>query len=909
MCLSLLPATALAANDLSGHWAEDVITQWQEKGYVSGYADGSFRPNAPVTRAAFAKLMNRAVGFTEEAAISFSDVAAGDWYYHEVARAVSAGYTQGYTDGTFRPNKDITRAEAAAMIARATGLTAQESYADGFSDEIPAWARGSVGAVAAAGFMTGYADGTFHANATITRAAAVVTLDRVAKKAQETVTITEPGTTLENQLIAGDLIVAESVGEGNVYLKNVTVLGETYIRGGGSHSFYAENSRFGGTVYMQKDRLHMGLSGTTEIGNMQMEKPSSITFEKGFSGSVKDLTIPEGAPEGKYSIEAEDKDSTPVENVNLDAKADLSLGANVSKMTIGEKAEDSSITVEKDATVDSMEVNSKVEVDGKGTVDSMDVSASGVTTDKDLTVKDTTTSNGASAPTTPAAKPASSSSGSSSGGGYTRPTVTIATHQHNYNTITDKFVSFTVTGATLAREDFFITVKATADETTTTLTENTDYKVSMLGGTITVTYLTFQGDTKYTVELKASATGSSKYDITPHTYTYNGLNKVTWTTGIEGTDLIIPGTAIGAGKVKATFTVNDATINSRSEEIKATLKGSSAESSEITIDSSKITTSGSTVTVDLGGKSLSADTYTLTLSVHPYRLEITNGNRYAPNPSTASVTFTVANKEVTLGNLSYNGAIEFTSGASINSGSGFSASFPATGIASLSGGGPTAIITPKVSGSPAASDITTNIYADPQPDNAQNVVVALGGTAPTVTEDTEYTVTLTIPKEDITPATGYNAPTADLTKTFTFKVKPVPTTTPITITANTDTLTISSIADGKIANNLEIEFTVTGGVSANTSGITVVASQSEYSHTFTLTNENITFTEQASEGTLKISLRGCTAPDLDKFTDSGGFTVTIPKNTFKPIAGYDMPDNDWTFNRFKLVISVQHSGE
>ena len=138
MLLSTVPAMA-AFSDTAGHWAEKTLTEWQEQGLIDGYSNGSFQPDGTMTRAGFVKLMNRGLGFTEEAPISFTDVKEGDWFYAEVAKAVAAGYAQGSGD-TFRPQQVITRAQAAAMIARAAGLSDNETRAEGFTDaaSIPA---------------------------------------------------------------------------------------------------------------------------------------------------------------------------------------------------------------------------------------------------------------------------------------------------------------------------------------------------------------------------------------------------------------------------------------------------------------------------------------------------------------------------------------------------------------------------------------------------------------------------------------------------------------------------------------------------------------------------------------------------------------------------------------------------
>lgn len=213
MLLSAVPAMA-AFRDTAGHWAEKTLMEWQEQGLIDGYSDGGFHPNASVTRAEFVKLLNRALNFTAESAIFFTDVKESDWFYAETAKAAAAGYAQG-SNGAFRPEQTITRAEAAAMIARAVSLTADEARADAFADAaaIPAWAKGSVGAAAESGYMNGYPDGTFGAGNYITRAEAVVTLDRMRKDVQS-VTVEKAGTTLENETVAGNVIIAASVGDG-----------------------------------------------------------------------------------------------------------------------------------------------------------------------------------------------------------------------------------------------------------------------------------------------------------------------------------------------------------------------------------------------------------------------------------------------------------------------------------------------------------------------------------------------------------------------------------------------------------------------------------------------------------------------------------------------------------------------
>lgn len=404
MLLTAVPAAA-AFHDTAGHWAEKTLNEWQDKGFIDGCGDGSFRPDSTMTRAEFAKLVNRTLGFTAESEISFSDVTERDWFHAEVARAVAAGYAQG-SGGAFRPKAAVTRAEAAVMLARAAGLAANEERADAFADaaSIPAWARGSVGAVAEAGYMNGYPDGTFGALGSITRAEAVVTLDRVRRSAQKTV-IEQAGTTLENETIPGDLVIAESVGEGNVTLKNVTVLGSVIVKGGGANSIYFDNVRVGGTVRLEKEGVHLRLRGDTVLERVEIGLPCRITRDSTFKGTLGALVIDlEKTSNQKIQIEV------PAKLVELLSRANVALNADVETLRIDRDAEGAQLDIRRGVTVGELSIDARVALTGSGLVVSLVVSVSGVTVSSTLTVKKTETEGGAKAPTT---------SGSSSGGSYT----------------------------------------------------------------------------------------------------------------------------------------------------------------------------------------------------------------------------------------------------------------------------------------------------------------------------------------------------------------------------------------------------------------------------------------------------------------------------------------------------------
>lgn len=107
-------------SDIKGHWAESYIKLLANKLVVDGVTDTTFQPERNITRAEFAALVVRALGLdTNSGSSTFKDVAASDWYASVVSAAANAKLVDGYEDGTFRPNATINREELAAMVVRA----------------------------------------------------------------------------------------------------------------------------------------------------------------------------------------------------------------------------------------------------------------------------------------------------------------------------------------------------------------------------------------------------------------------------------------------------------------------------------------------------------------------------------------------------------------------------------------------------------------------------------------------------------------------------------------------------------------------------------------------------------------------------------------------------------------------
>jgi hypothetical protein len=163
------PFRDVAATD----WADDAVQYLVDTGVMSGYADGSFRPNAYVTRAQFAKMIVGAQGWALQtpATPTFGDVPATYWAYAYIETAVAHGIMSGYANGTFGPNANLTRAQLTKMVATARGWSVPEMPPNPFRDvQSGDWLYSYAVMANTAEAMSGYADGTFRPNAPATRA-------------------------------------------------------------------------------------------------------------------------------------------------------------------------------------------------------------------------------------------------------------------------------------------------------------------------------------------------------------------------------------------------------------------------------------------------------------------------------------------------------------------------------------------------------------------------------------------------------------------------------------------------------------------------------------------------------------------------------------------------------------------
>lgn len=171
------PTEKPSFTDIKSHWAKEAIARLAEQGIITGYPDGTFKPNNRMSRAEYAAVIYRLMGLKSSTgdSPSFTDVGSNKWYTKFVAELSDAGIINGFEDGTFRPNQEMTREEAFVILYRgmkdkliiASG-TAEPKFTDG--GKISLWAQEAAAALVKAGVIKGYEDGTLRPKNTITRA-------------------------------------------------------------------------------------------------------------------------------------------------------------------------------------------------------------------------------------------------------------------------------------------------------------------------------------------------------------------------------------------------------------------------------------------------------------------------------------------------------------------------------------------------------------------------------------------------------------------------------------------------------------------------------------------------------------------------------------------------------------------
>lgn len=379
------------------HWAEPYLINLYEKGIMRGDQYGNMDPNRNITRAEFVSMINRSFGYNEfnKTKSSFRDVTGLEWYADDIAIAYQQGYFVGSGKNMAGPNDSLTREQAVALLCRTLKIPEVPGENMNFVDSrsFPNWSSGAINAASQKGIISGYADNTFRPSNNITRGeAAKIFNDAIGELLSSpttttlgvvpgNVTITSSGVTLADTTIQGDLYITDGVGTGYINLQNVTVLGQVIVSGCGESnegeaSIILKNSTVSDLIIdgPEDKIITMRAEGSTRIVNTLVRSDAYIEDDaSGDSGF--DLITQQGGEETQLHLAGE-FNRVIVKN----PESDFALNRGfISELTIDEDAPDSTVWIDEDAYVETLNLDVGTEVYGEGDIGTANINAADVT--------------------------------------------------------------------------------------------------------------------------------------------------------------------------------------------------------------------------------------------------------------------------------------------------------------------------------------------------------------------------------------------------------------------------------------------------------------------------------------------------------------------------------------------------
>ena len=232
-------------------WLKTDVPAWLDGenhfAYVLGYPNGTVLPEDNITRAEVATIFFRLLKSDVRSSYlssenEFTDVNEGDWFNTAVSTMAKMGIVTGYSDGSYRPNEAITRAEFTAIAARFDSKSSGAT--EGFGDAVDHWAQRDIEKAAANGWVGGYEDGSFRPNSRIKRAEAIAIINRVLSR--------NPGS--EKDLLDGMITFSDNADKTKWYYLDIqeAANGHSYTRNAdGSEKWTKLNNNVDWTEYQE----------------------------------------------------------------------------------------------------------------------------------------------------------------------------------------------------------------------------------------------------------------------------------------------------------------------------------------------------------------------------------------------------------------------------------------------------------------------------------------------------------------------------------------------------------------------------------------------------------------------------------------------------------------------------------
>lgn len=390
LCAFLSARPARAAE-----WMTPYLEQVQDWGVMRGDSSGNLHEDRSITRAEFVTLVNRAFGYTEQSpANPFTDVNPNDWFAEDISIALQAGYFNGTSPTTAAPYSLVTREQAAVLLGRCLRFQGVPNAANSsFTDmhAIGGWSRGMVQEAAELGIIQGYADGSFKPDRPITRGQMACFLVRalgtlVQEPGEQTsggvygnLTITTPGVKLKDTVVTGNLYLTGGVGLGNVELENVTVQGKIVICGGGEaeggkQSVLLRNVTAGALELdsLSEQFLSVQAEGLTNIGEVTV-RTSGYLEDRTEDGLGLQTIRLDGAEGIQLQLAGNIK-----RVVNLTPGSALQMAQGVADViTMDERAVNATLTIDDRASIRELNLDGATPVTGEGSIGHLNINAPG----------------------------------------------------------------------------------------------------------------------------------------------------------------------------------------------------------------------------------------------------------------------------------------------------------------------------------------------------------------------------------------------------------------------------------------------------------------------------------------------------------------------------------------------------
>ena len=379
MVMALSLATmALAADfeDMPTDWSADAVQSAVANGLLSG-KDGKIAASDNLTRAEMATIITRAFGAEVKDNISFTDVASDAWYVDYVAQAAHMGVMNG-SNGKFNPAANITRQEVFTVLARALKLadgSAEDLAAFSDADKVSSWAVPTVSALVKAGYVSG-SNGALNPTANITRAEFAQVMYNIFNNAYlnqaatyeevdgKNVIISSANVTVKGVEIEGDVVIADGVGDGDVFLEDVTVGGRVVVRGGGMNSVHFRGSKAGSVIVTKVDgnvRVVFDEESTVETVSVEGGKAST---DVRIEGAVKNVVVNDATS----TVVLADAKVEKLDVAAANAKISLAGATTVAEMTVAEGATNTTMAAEKTAEVTKLTTAEDVFIDNEDVI-------------------------------------------------------------------------------------------------------------------------------------------------------------------------------------------------------------------------------------------------------------------------------------------------------------------------------------------------------------------------------------------------------------------------------------------------------------------------------------------------------------------------------------------------------------